>query len=49
MLRCVPALPGCVSGGLTVDEARANIQEALEGVLATMRAHGDPIPEMDHD
>jgi predicted RNase H-like HicB family nuclease len=26
----VPALPGCVSEGETVDEALANIQEAIE-------------------
>jgi predicted RNase H-like HicB family nuclease len=26
----VPALPGCISEGETVDEALANIQEAIE-------------------
>ncbi|HEY1378200.1 MAG TPA: type II toxin-antitoxin system HicB family antitoxin [Gemmataceae bacterium] len=29
----VPALPGCVSQGETLDEARANIREAAEGWL----------------
>jgi predicted RNase H-like HicB family nuclease len=29
----VPALPGCVSQGETVDEVRANIREAIEGWL----------------
>jgi predicted RNase H-like HicB family nuclease len=29
----VPALPGCVSQGETVDELRANIREAIEGWL----------------
>ena len=43
----IPSLPGCNSGGLTLEETRANIQEALEGVLASMQAHGDPIPEDD--
>jgi len=26
----VPALPGCISEGETLDEARANIREAIE-------------------
>ncbi len=30
----VPALPGCVSQGETVDELRANIREAIEGWLS---------------
>ena len=31
----VPALPGCVSQGETMDEIRSNIREAIEGwVLA---------------
>ncbi len=29
----VPALPGCFSQGETVQEVRANIQEAIEGWL----------------
>ena len=29
----VPALPGCVSQGETVDELRPNIREAIEGWL----------------
>ena len=29
----VPALPGCVSQGETVDELRSNIREAIEGWL----------------
>jgi predicted RNase H-like HicB family nuclease len=29
----VPALPGCVSQGETVDDVRANIREAIEGWL----------------
>jgi predicted RNase H-like HicB family nuclease len=39
-----PALPGCVSEGDTVEEALANIKDAIEGCLAVMREHGDPIP-----
>ena len=29
----IPALPGCLSQGTTLDEARANIREAAEGWL----------------
>ena len=29
----VPALPGCVSQGETVDEVRTNVREAIEGWL----------------
>ena len=29
----VPALPGCVSQGETVDDVRANVHEAIEGWL----------------
>lgn len=41
----VPALPGCASQGETREEALANITEAIEGYLESLRAHGDPIPE----
>jgi predicted RNase H-like HicB family nuclease len=40
-----PSLPGCVSQGTTKAEAIANIREAIEGWIETMRAHGQPIPE----
>lgn len=29
----VPALPGCVSQGETIDEVRANVREAIQGWL----------------
>jgi predicted RNase H-like HicB family nuclease len=32
----VPALPGCVSQGQTMTEAKANIKEAITGWLAVM-------------
>lgn len=40
-----PSLPGCISQGDTKAEAIANIREAIEGWIETMRAHGQPIPE----
>jgi len=40
-----PSLPGCVSQGATKAEAIANIKEAIEGWIETMKAHGQPIPD----
>jgi predicted RNase H-like HicB family nuclease len=40
----VPALPGCVSQGRTRDEALANIREAIELYIESLRAHDEPIP-----
>ena len=40
----VPAISGCITHGDTRQEAAANIEEALEGVLEAMRANGIPIP-----
>ena len=40
----VPTLPGCVSQGSTRNEALANVQEAMELYIASLEAHGDPIP-----
>jgi len=39
-----PALPGCVSQGKTREEAIANIEEAIQGYIASLRKHGQPIP-----
>jgi predicted RNase H-like HicB family nuclease len=39
-----PAIPGCVSEGDTVEEAMANIRDAIEGCLAVLREKGEPIP-----
>ena len=33
----VPGFPGCVSEGESLEEVRANIREALEGVLEVMQ------------
>ena len=32
----VPAIPGCVTQGDTMEELRANLQEALRGCLAVL-------------
>jgi len=33
----VPALPGCYSQGESIDELKANIREAIAGVLEVMK------------
>ena len=40
----VPALPGCISQGRTRSEALHNIREAMEGYIASLEAHGEPVP-----
>jgi len=39
-----PALKECHSQGDTLDEAVANIREAIEAFLESIKAHGEPIP-----
>jgi predicted RNase H-like HicB family nuclease len=39
-----PALPGCVSQGQTRKEAEANIREAIQGYIESLRKHDEPIP-----
>jgi predicted RNase H-like HicB family nuclease len=40
----VPALPGCHTFGDTLDEARANVVEAMELHIESMQQDGEPIP-----
>ena len=40
-----PSLAGCYSQGDTVEEALANIKEAIELYLEDMRAQGEDIPD----
>lgn len=37
--------PGCISEGDTPDEAIANVDEALRGIIASMLDRNDAIPE----
>ena len=41
----VPDLPGCVSVGDTLEEAKAEIRDAIEFHLEGMREDGLPIPQ----
>ena len=43
----VPALKGCHSQGETLEEAVANIREAIEAYLESMKADGQTLPEED--
>ena len=40
----VPALPGCISQGATRREALANIKDAIEGYVASLKKHEEPVP-----
>jgi antitoxin HicB len=40
----VPALPGCVTYGRTLQEARQMARDAISGYIASLRKHNDPIP-----
>jgi antitoxin HicB len=40
----VPTLPGCITYGETMDEAVANVKEAIELYIESLVAHGEPIP-----
>jgi antitoxin HicB len=42
-----PALPGLVTFGETLDEARMMARDAMEGLIEVMVEHGEPIPESD--
>jgi predicted RNase H-like HicB family nuclease len=44
-----PSLPGCISQGATRAEAAANIREAIEAYVKSLRKHGDPAPPSIHE
>jgi predicted RNase H-like HicB family nuclease len=44
----VPALPGCVTHGRTIEEAHAMAKDAIAVYIASLRKHGDPIPSDEH-
>lgn len=39
-----PSLPGCVSQGLTKEEAITNIREAIQGYVAVLEEDRLPVP-----
>jgi predicted RNase H-like HicB family nuclease len=43
----VPALPGCVTEGDTMDEALGNAREAISLYVESLEARGLPVPPSD--
>ncbi|AFM41937.1 hypothetical protein Desaci_3029 [Desulfosporosinus acidiphilus SJ4] len=43
----VPALPGCITEGDTIEEALVNAKEAIRGYLKALEIQGKPIPQSD--
>ena len=41
----VPALPGCLSQGKTLDEAMTNIRDAIQGYLVVQEKRGQPMTQ----
>lgn len=40
----VPALPGCISYGATIEEAKQMAIDAVKGYVASLKKHDEPIP-----
>jgi len=40
----VPDLPGCTTCGDTIDEVKANIKNAVDSYLESLRDHNEPLP-----
>lgn len=45
----VPALPGCITEGETVEEALENVKEAIAGFLEAMQIQGKQLPAKDSE
>jgi len=43
----VPALPGCVTYGRTLVEARMMVKDAISGYIESLKKHKEPIPTDD--
>ncbi len=41
----VPALPGCVTYGRTLEEAQELAKDAISGYIASLGKQGEPIPK----
>jgi len=40
----VPALPGCVTYGKDLKEAKEMVKDAIKGYIASLKKHREPIP-----
>ena len=43
----VPALPGCVTYGRTLAEARKMAKDAISGYVQSLKKHKEPVPTDD--
>ena len=43
----VPSLPGCITYGKDLKEARKMAKDAIRGYVASLKKHREPIPESD--
>ena len=43
--RSPPSLPGCLSQGMTKEEAIRNIREAIKAYISVLEEDGLPVPE----
>lgn len=44
----VPALPGCLTYGESIEDALANAREAIAGYVESLVADGKPVPAETH-
>lgn len=40
----VPSLPGCITYGKTLEEAKKMAADAIQAYIASLEKHGEPIP-----
>ncbi|MEK7099458.1 MAG: type II toxin-antitoxin system HicB family antitoxin [Patescibacteria group bacterium] len=40
----VPALPGCITYGKNLDDAKEMVADAILGYIASLQKHNEPIP-----
>ena len=45
----VPALPGCITWGATIEEARTMAEDAIRGYLESLVKEGEAIPDESAD
>lgn len=45
----VPSLPGCVTYGKSLAEARKMAKDAIKAYIASLKKHNEPIPDSEGD
>jgi len=43
------SLPGCISQGKTREESLANITDAVNGYLQSLKKHNEPLPHIEEE